>query len=367
MGARAFQSIRRAHKQNFDTAQQKLLSIKRSLSMLKKRPNIETTDDINIHYSKFSQSNINNNSVNFSTLNNNVGGKFASSNANFINNNIAAMSAAERRNSNISSSSGSTQYQSKPRSRCDSYGGQSSVSRISPTPSAASGYYQHHLHYSNHNHLADRIAFVTNAVAAAAAEAKSHAIHVSPKHGRFRKPLTVDTTDQVYYPMSAGSAGTNLYPAQQHRHSQLPPPPPPPPHSYHSQTLHAHSPYLPPKTFHMHVAPSTSDGKPNRDEDDDDDIAGQYATLLTLQPSGNDAKYQPQKPYACSEIDDADDLDDEMEGDTHYSVIESRKPKPANAGDAGTSHERHYQKNQIAGQWIVQESSDPAGYTLDNR
>lgn len=379
--------MRRAHKQSYEAAHQKLQQINRTLSTLKKRPNIEqTTDDINVRYSKFSQSNINNNSVNFNTLNNNnnslSGGKFSSNN-NFNNHNIN--NGNERRNSTISNSSGSTQYQTKPRSRCDSYGGQSNITRISsPTPSNNSGYYQQHLHYSNHNHLADRIAFVTNAVSAAAAEAKHQAgshHHVSPKHGRFRKPLTVDTTDQPYYPMSASSAGANVYTIhQQHnrQHSQLPPPPPPPPHSYHAQTstLQGHSPYLPPKSFHMRT-PSTSDGKSSlaNNDDDDDDLAGEYATLSTLSPTHNDAKYQPQKPYHIDDNDiidgnnvGDDDVDDEEEEEeTHYSVIENRKPKTIN--DAGPSNDRTYQKNHIPGQWLLHDNNSEiiSGYTMDNR
>lgn len=345
------QSTRRAHRHNYEAAQQKLTSINQSLKVLKKRPNIETTDDININYSKFSQNAVNNNTINFSTLNNS-NAKFASNNnLNNINNNIATTSTSERRNSTISNSSNSTQPQSmKSRSRCDSYGGHSSNGRISPTPSNLSGFY-------HHNNLADRIAFVTNAVSAAAAEAKNNANLMSPKHGRLRKPLTIDTSESNFYPMSAGSAGSHhILP----RHSQQLPPPPPP-HSY--QSLHSHSPYLPPKSFQIQNSIGSKENRvpvPIEDDDDDDDITGQYATLLTLKTSPNNAKYQPQKPVMSPDDDDDED-DEDNDADPHYCVIESRKPKPSIEVSTLT-HERHTMKV-----WNANDNGERTSYTLDNR
>lgn len=272
----------------------------------------------------------------------------------------------ERRNSTISNSSS----QLKVRTRCDSYSGMTSCAaqsngNLSPSTMAGGSYYMpHHLHYTNHNHLAEKVVYVTNAVAAAAAEAKNSANASSPKYGRLRNPLTVDTSDKYHYP-SAGSAGTISY---QQRQSQ------PPPLSYQHQSMHGHSPYLSKLNItrnNFTSKSSTSIGYTSDDNgDDDDDIAGQYATLLTLsqQPSVHNEYNYPVTSNYPTTADGADS----PEPETHYSVI--KKPSPATlpinsaAAAANTVTYDHLPKHQgLGGYWTTSENNERVWCSIDNR
>lgn len=225
------------------------------MSMLKKCQNSEkspitTRDDINIH--KFNNNNnhknLHSNMGGFATINNVITTNKSYTNSsknkqNLNNNNNTSTSSLsidlpleipERRNSAVSAGSAS-QYlmmnMGKPRSRCDSYSGagvhttsdytissnnSGSAEKMMHSPSIS--YYPQqfpHLHYSNH---ADKVFYVTNAVANAAAAAAAannlnssntsnssngnNSMMASPKYGRLRKPLTVDTnvSESYYYP-----------------------------------------------------------------------------------------------------------------------------------------------------------------------
>lgn len=318
-----FQSIRRAHRQNYEAAQQKLMGINQNLSMLKKRPNIDTADSVNNN-----------------------------------------MIVPERRNSTISNSSS----QLKVRKRCDSYSGLitcGAPSNGNLSPSAGGSYYMpQHLHYSNHNHLAEKVVYVTNAVAAAAAEAKNNANASSPKYGRLRNPLTVDTSDKFHYP-SAGSAGTISY---QQRQSQ------PPPLSYQHQTMHGHSPYtnklnFTRNNFASKSSPSIGNASDDNGDgnDDDDDIAGQYATLLTLtqQPSVHNEYNYPTANGNASMADGADS----PEPETHYSVI--KKPSsailPSEATPSNADAYGQLPKQGLGGYWTTSENNERVWCSIDNR
>lgn len=314
------------------------MNINQNLSMLKKRPNIDTSDSIN-------------------------------------NNNNNNMIMPERRNSTISNSSS----QLKVRKRCDSYSGLStcvapSNGNLSPSTMAGGSYYMpQHLHYSNHNHLAEKVVYVTNAVAAAAAEAKNSANASSPKYGRLRNPLTVDTSDKFHYP-SAGSAGTISY---QQRQSQ------PPPLSYQHQTMHGHGPYLNKLNFTRNnftskSSPSIGNGSDDNGDgnDDDDDIAGQYATLLTLtqQPSvHNEYNYPISNSNNNNNNNNASmgDGAESPEPETHYSVI--KKPSSATLPNESTSTTNtdsydHLPKHQgLGGYWTTSENNERIWCSIDNR
>lgn len=302
------------------------------------------------------------------------------------------MIIAERRNSTISNTSS---QQSKIRTRCDSYSGMSSTAihsngNLSPSTMSGGSYYmQPHLHYSNHNHLAEKVVYVTNAVAAAAAEAKNNANASSPKHGRLRNPLTVDTSDRYHYP-SASSAGAISYPQRQSQ---------PPPLSYqHPTSMHDHSPYHSMRKYpdngtvatmmlnkrgdrrdddvqlrrsphHQEVShqqrnnrsvSSTSIGNASDDDDDDDDIAGQYATLLTL----------TQKPSIPPAVDSSmgDDADS-PEPETHYSVI--KKPPPSSSAtlptDSTATNTDAPKPQGLGGYWTTSENNERIWCSIDNR
>lgn len=337
-------------------AQQKLLRLNQSLSLLKKQPNIETTDDINIHYSKLSNNNNNNNFATMNTVNLNQDNICSSSskftNSNNLNNNNLIV--PERRNSAISTSSSQQHLSIKSRPRCDSYsgvgittdyiGGSSSSGKQSPSPSNLGYYHSHHLHYSNHNHLADKVVYVTNAVVAAAANREninaSLGISSSPKYGRLRKPLTVDTSGNEpyhHYPNSAGYI---------QRHSQT---------SYHS-------PY-PKNTINLTQTNSRSIGNASDDDiDDEDDIAGQYATLLTLTNQPTDPLNYHSQQMHQSPVDI-------QETETHYSVIMNRNPTNMVDTESIQLREKEHQpKNQgLGGYWITSENNERIWYSIDNR
>lgn len=231
----------------------------------------------------------------------------------------------ERRNSAVSTGSASqylTGYSQKYRQRCDSYGGQSThghstsfnnnnIDNSTDNSMHSPNYYQHqqipHLHYKSH---ADKVAYVTKAVANAAAannnnnnsvsNSSTSSMMPSPKYGRLR-PLTVDTnTNESYYYPPSGSANHQhrthfqQFYTQQHSHQ------------------HRHSPY----TVHRgQVTPTTSRNMSIHSQidvntgntDDEDDIAGQYATLLTLSDQN---KFSP----SHQDIDSQDT-------ETHYSEV----------------------------------------------
>lgn len=348
-------------------AQLKLLSINQTLGSLRSRTNAEpitNRDDINL-----------NNNYGYATLNNVINGNkndlklkqnLNVSSLSLENNNIIT---PERRNSAVSTGS-ATQYlasnSSKMRPRCDSYGGQSSVQNYT-TASISSEKLMHsptysyqqqipipHLHYKSH---ADKVAYVTNAVANAAANAtplislnNNGNAMPSPKYGRL-KPLTVDTSinESYYYPPS-GSAN------HQHRtHFQQP-------HYTQHQHQHRHSPYTTSRSHltptkvkhsisHLHVTtkPAISD--------DEDDIAGQYATLLTLSEQPKHSMHQDT---------------DNQESDTHYSEILCRKP----SAPLPLTERNHFQakdsngatKSQgLGGYWTTNENNERVWLSVDNR
>lgn len=363
-----FQSIRRTHRQNYEAAQQKLQRINQRLSMLKKRPNTEVQDEINMNYNKYNNTNINSNTVsNYSPNNNNInlnhsnisgGSKF--SNANNINNNNNG-NQMERRNSTISSGSSSQQTSYKPRSRCDSYSGigidySSHSGKLSPS-NATPPYYTIHptAIYSSHNHLADKVAYVTNAVAAAAAAAAANfsgastsdiqiiqKMTVSPKYGRLRNPLTVDTNSNHIHIVQQVSQTQKL--------SSV--------HSPHQNRFYlAHN---VPQTMHLD------------DDSDDDDIAGQYATLLTVTSPSTDynsshkqlAGHQQQSTLSRHPSMSAPD------NEPQYSVIMSRGSRASNKNldnETQLDNEIVPQSQGLGGYWMTLENNERVWCTLDNK
>lgn len=368
------QSIRRAHRQNYEVAQQKIQSINQTLSIIRSRANAESItsrDDIN-----------QNNNLGYATINNVINGNKNHSNdmkskqhlnvssISLENNNIVP----ERRNSAVSTGSAS-QYlatnASKSRPRCDSYGGQSNnVQNYASTASIKSDKMMHsptyayqqqvqipHLHYKSH---ADKVAYVTNAVANAAnAAASANPANnnngnsmASPKYGRL-KPLTVDTSisESFYYPPSGSANHHHQSHFQQH-------------YTQH-QHQHRHSPYSTSRTHltptkvkhtssqHLHI-----NTKPAISDDDDEDIAGQYATLLTLSD-------QPKSGSAHQDIENQDT-------DTHYTEILCRKP----SAPLPLTERNHFQtkdanmttKNQgLGGYWTTNENNERVWLSVDNR
>lgn len=367
-----FQSIRRAHRQNYEVAQQKIQSINQTLAIFRSRANAEPItirDDINL-----------NNNSGYATVNNLINGSKTHvndmkskqhlnvSSISLENNNNVPF---ERRNSAVSTGSAS-QYLAtnitKVRPRCDSYGGQpSNIKNYATATTSNSDKLMHsptytyqqqvqipHLHYKSH---ADKMAYVTNAVVnAAAANNINHAngnAMASPKYGRL-KPLTVDTSinESYYYPPS-GSAN------HQHRSSHFPPQYTQYPH----QHQHRHSPYttnrtqLTPtrvkhSTTHLHVntKPAISD--------DEEDIAGQYATLLTLSD-------QSKQNSIHQDIEN-------QETETHYTEILCRKPSapllPTERNHFQTKEVNLVAKNQgLGGYWTTNEDNERVWLSVDNR
>lgn len=362
--AHHLQSIRRAHRQNYEVAQQKIQSINQTLSILRSRAN--GGDDINL-----------NNNLGYTTSNNVINGSKIHSNDMKLKPNLNVSSISlennnvmpERRNSAVSTGSASQYLASnvtKSRPRCDSYSGQTSVQSYATAATSSSDKMMHspnytyqqqvqipHLHYKSH---ADKIAYVTNAVANAAANAVPAAngnLIASPKYGRL-KPLTVDTSinESYYYPPS-GSV------SHQHRaqHFQQP-------HSYtQHQHQHRHSPYT---TSRAHLTPtkvkhSSSHLHVNTKppiSDDEEDIAGQYATLLTLSE-------QPKQGSLHQDIEN-------QESDTHYTEILCRKP----SAPLPLTERNHFQtkdtnvptKNQgLGGYWTTNENNERVWLSVDNR
>lgn len=355
-------------------AQQKIQSINQTLSILRSRANTESItnrDDIHL-----------NNNLGYATLNNLMNGNKTHNNDIKLKTNLNVSSISlennnnmpERRNSAISTGSAS-QYLAanvtKIRPRCDSYSGKSNTNQNFSTATTSNSekvmhsptysYQQQvpipHLHYKSH---ADKVAYVTNAVANAAANAVP-TINInnlssngnampSPKYGRL-KPLTVDTSinESYYYPPS-GSAN------HQHRsHLQQP-------YNQH-QHQHRHSPYT---TSRSHLTPTkvkhTSSHlhittKPQiSDDDDDDDIAGQYATLLTLSD----------QPKQSSMLQDTEN----QETDTHYTEILCRKPSAplplTERNQFQTKDVNVTTKNQgLGGYWTTNENNERVWLSVD--
>lgn len=365
-----FQSIRRAHRQNYEVAQQKLQSINQTLSIIRSRANAER-DDIN-----------HNTNSGYATINNVINGSKNHSNdiklkqhlnvssLSLENNNIMP----ERRNSAVSTGSAS-QYlasnASKSRPRCDSYSGQTSNIQCYITATTSSNdklkhsptysYQQQaqfpHLHYKSH---ADKVAYVTNAVANAApannlsTSSNNGNSLASPKYGRL-KPLTVDTSlnESYYYPPSGSANHQHRTHFQQHYTQQ----------HQHQHQHQRHSPYTttrthlrPPKVKHS-LSHQHNNAK-TQASDDEDDIAGQYATLLTLsEPSEQSIMHQ-----------DAENL----ETDTHYTEILCRKP----SAPLPLTERNHFQakdvnvhaKNQgLGGHWTTNENNERVWLSTDNR
>lgn len=379
-----FQSIRRAHRQNYEVAQQKLQSINQTLSILRSRANtdsITSRDDIN-----------HNTNSGYATLNNVINGSKNHSNEIKLKQHLTVSSISlennnlmpERRNSAISTGSAS-QYLaanlSKARPRCDSYSGQTANIQSypvitttttinndkmlhSPTYSYQQQVQIPHLHYKSH---ADKIAYVTNAVANAApannmscSNNNGNAL-ASPKYGRL-KPLTVDTSinESYYYPPSGNinhqhrSQFQQPY-TQQHQH----------------QHQHRHSPYTTARTHltpakvkhsssHQHI-PTTTSTNANAStltSDDEDDIAGQYATLLTLSD-------QTKQNNLHQDIEN-------LETETHYTEILCRKPSaPLPLTERNHFHAKDVNvatKNQgLGGYWTTNENNDRVWLSVDNR
>lgn len=377
------QSIRRAHRQNYDVAQQKLHSVNQTLSILKSRVTAETNtgrDDANF-----------NNNLVYSTLNNAINGNknhginemklkqhLNISSISLENNNIVP----ERRNSAVSTGSAS-QYlaanATKVRPRCDSYNGQTSSVQNYATATTSTNdngmlhspsypYQQQiqfpHLHYKSH---ADKIAYVTNAVANAAPANNLNSSNgngngnmmASPKYGRL-KPLTVDTSinESYYYPPS-GSANhqhrSHFQPQYTQQHQ----------HQYQHQHQHRHSPYTTNRTHltptkvkhstpqHVHANAKTLNS------DDEDDIAGQYATLLTLSD-------QPNKPRSVQHDTE------NHESETHYTEILCRKP----SAPLPLTERNHFQAKDVnvqiknvglGGYWTTNENNERVWLSVDNR
>lgn len=267
----------------------------------------------------------------------------------------------ERRNSAVSTSS--MQYlaanATKARQRCDSYSGPNNTNLGILTNSNqlngndkmlhSPSYYPQkfpHLHYKSH---ADKIAYVTNAVSNAA-PSNNNVIHspngnpmlASPKYGRLRNPLTVDTNmhDTFVYP-ALDSNGSQL-----HRVPLQP---------YHSQHAHRHSPYsvqrahsIPSK---IKALPTQSQLTPKTYSDDDDDIAGQYATLLTLS--------EPTKPPPTET--------DGHEVDTHYSEILYRQPSIERRRLQATDVEVPSRSQGLGGYWTTNENNERIWCSMENR
>lgn len=362
-----FQSIRRAHRQNYEVAQQKLQSLNQTLSILRSRMNAER-DDIN-----------HNTNLGYATINNVINGSKIHSNdmklkqhlnvssISLENNNITP----ERRNSAVSTGSAS-QYlasnASKSRPRCDSYSGQTSNIQTYVTATTSCNdkilhsptySYQHqvqipHLHYKSH---ADKVAYVTNAVANAApannmiTSSNNGNSLASPKYGRL-KPLTVDTSinESYYYPPSGSANHQHRSHFQQHYTQQ-------------HQHQHRHSPYT---TSRSHLTPTKVKHTPTHQHvatktpasDDEDDIAGQYATLLTLS----------EQPKQSSRHHDTEN----HETETHYTEILCRKP----SAPLPLTERNHFQakdvnvstKNQgLGGHWTTNENNERIWLSTDNR
>lgn len=337
-----FQSIRRAHKQNFEAAQQKLQAINKSLSTLKKRPNTEapatgTSDDISMGYHhKYSNNNNNNyiqnasysSSSNNNSIHSNISNiKYTNSNQNHSSNNnhsASSHSLSERRNSVISNSS-SQHLASKSRPRCDSYGGvgggsdYGSTGKQSPAPSVTMSY----LHYNSHSHLADKVVYVTNAVSNAAAAANSNAM--AAKYARPKTALSVDT----------GSGYTDYMAQPQQKIGQ--------------QYPHVHGQYSP-RDFSTNSAMV--------DEEDDDDLAGQYATLMRISTQPMDYLYQPMQSTPMTPSSG-------YEPDSHYSVIGERSSmrEKRTSGEGGEPG----QSQGLGGYWITLDNNERIWCSLDNR
>lgn len=275
----------------------------------------------------------------------------------------SAFQPPERRNSVVSTSS--MQYlaanATKARQRCDSYSGPNNGNACPPAnanqlngndkmPHSPSYYPQQqfpHLQYKSH---ADKIAYVTNAVANAAPANITSAMHspngnaplASPKYGRLRNPLTVDTTvhDPYAYP-ALGSAGN------QPQRIPLQP--------YHGQHVHRHSPYSIQRTHSvpnkLKVAPAHAQLTPKMYSDEEDDIAGQYATLLTLSD-------KPTRPP--SEPDGQDN-------DTHYTEILYRQPSIERRRLQASDVEVPPRSQGLGGCWTTNENNERVWLTMDSR
>lgn len=277
----------------------------------------------------------------------------------------------ERRNSAVSTGSAS-QYlaanATKARPRCDSYNGQTSsvqnytIANTDNLLHSPSYSYQQqvqipHLHYKSH---ADKIAYVTNAVANAAPANNLNSSNgngnmmASPKYGRL-KPLTVDTSinESYYYPPSGSANHQHRSHFQQHYTQQ-----------HQHQHQHRHSPYTTNRT-HLtptkvkHPTPHVHVSTKSAISDDEDDIAGQYATLLTLSE-------QPNKQRSLQQ--DTENL----ESDTHYTEILCRKPSaplPLTERNQFQTKDVNVQNKNIGlgGYWTTNENNERVWLSVDNR
>lgn len=357
------QSIRRTHKQSYDTAQQKIHGINQSLRLVRSCANIDanaTLDELgvnnNLAYATLSS--VNNNKTQCNT---NIQLK-PSLNVSTSSLEHTAFQPPERRNSAVSTSS--IQYlaanATKARQRCDSYSGPNNGNPCIPTNAnqlngndkmqPSPSYYPQqfpHLQYKSH---ADKIAYVTNAVANAAPANITGNLHspngnttlTSPKYGRLRNPLTVDTNVQdIYVYPALGSNGN------QPQRIPLQP--------YHSQHIHRHSPYSVQRTHSvsnkLKAAPAHAQLTPKMYSDEEDDIAGQYATLLKLSD----------KPEPESSEPDCQDTD------THYTEILYRQPsierRKPQAGDV----EVPARSQGLGGYWATNENNERVWLTMDSR
>lgn len=333
--------------------------------MLKNCANIEATtgpDDINI-----------NNNLTFVTMNSVNNNKIQCNTSIQMKPNLnvstsslehSAFQPPERRNSAVSTSS--MQYlaanTTKARQRCDSYSGSNNGNLcISTNINQLNGnekilhspsYYPQqfpHLQYKSH---ADKIAYVTNAVANAAPSNNNTSIHspnngnsvlASPKYGRLRNPLTVDTNIQhdlyAYPALSSNGNQPNRIPLQ----------------PYHNQHVHRHSPYLVQRAHSipnkLKSPPTHSQLTPKMYSDDEDDIAGQYATLLTLSET-------PKQPSSEADCQDAD---------THYTEILYRQPSIERRKLQATDVEVPPRSHGLGGYWTTNENNERVWNTMDNR
>lgn len=316
--------------------------------MLKKRPNAEVQEEININmnYNKYNNTNISNNNNNYSPNNNNINinlgtSKFTSTSSN-------SNSQMERRNSTISNSSSQLQASYKPRSRCDSYSGvgfdyNSHSGKMSPSTSS-NPYYNTQI-YGTHSHIADKVMYVTNAVAAAAAAAAAAASsqHVqepiaSPRYGRLRKPLTVDTNSnilQAVQPVSQTPKSTSSHSPHRNRF-------------FIAQNINEH--------IHM-------------DDDSDDDIAGQYATLLTVtKPS---MEYHNGHKHQHSQLSRHPSMStNDPDNEPQYSVIMSRSSRSSIKNldnESQLENEVVPQSQGLGGYWMILDNNERIWCPLDNK
>lgn len=173
--------------------------------------------------------------------------------------------------------------------------------------------------------------YLTNAVSNAAAAANSSAL-ASPKYGRLKKPLSVDTSSAELHHY-VGYMPQPQTKAAQYQHGQQ----------------------FSPREF------ATGSSLGNMvvldDDDDDDDLAGQYATLMTLNNQPMDYIYQPMQPAPMTPS---------YEAGSHYSIIGERSSL-REARTSGEQEGEQIQSQGLGGYWITLDNNEKIWCSLDNR